>query len=139
MLSPIELDAAPKITLAGKDYPIPLLVPRQNRIVIPKLLSLMKALTAGDAVKIVDPTNLSTAEYDDLIDIVWIAVTRATPTLTKEQFLDMPIGLMELISAMDTVALQSGAMKRSGEAKPDLGEASAAGTGSPIGTASSPE
>jgi hypothetical protein len=137
MLSQLELDAAPKVTLAGKEFPIPLLVPRQNRIVIPKLIDLMKGFTEGGALSAINITmKLTTQQYDDLSEIIWVALTRATPTLTKDDFLDMPIDLMELIAAMDIVAQQCGVMKRAGGTKP--GEAKAVAV-SPIGTGSSPE
>jgi hypothetical protein len=137
MLSQLELDTAPKVTLAGKEYPIPLLAPRQNRIVIPKLIELMKAFTEGGALSALNITmKLTTQQYDDLSEIIWVALTRGTPSLAKDDFLDMSIDLMELIAAMDIVAQQCGVMKRAGEAKP--GEAKAV-TVSPIGTGSSPE
>ncbi|MET4238623.1 hypothetical protein ABIB07_001841 [Bradyrhizobium sp. RT10b] len=134
-MSPLELEGLPKITLAGKDFPIALLAPRQNRIVIPKLIALMQGFTDGHKADVLNPMNLTTQQYDDLCDVVWVAVTRATPTLTKEAFLDMPIDLLELIAAMDVVAKQCGVMKRAGDVKP--GEAPAMVNHS-TGTASSP-
>jgi hypothetical protein len=131
MLSQLELDAAPKVTLAGKEYPVPLLVPRQQRIVIPKLLSLMKSMAVGGRI---DPTGLTTEQYDDLLDLVYVALTRGTPDLKRDDFMDMPSTMLELIAAMNTIAEQTGMMKRD-----TLGATSGeAQAGSLIGTASSP-
>lgn len=131
MLSQLELDAAPKVTLAGKEYPVPMLVPRQQRIVIPKLLSLMKSMAANGRV---DPTSLTTEQYDDLLDLVYIALTRGTPDLKRDDFMDTPSSMLELIAAMNTIAEQTGMMKRETPGAAS-GEAQA---GSSIGTASLP-
>ena len=47
MLSQVELEAAPKITLGKHTYAIPMLAPRQNRLVVPKLLAMMKRDDGG--------------------------------------------------------------------------------------------
>jgi hypothetical protein len=131
MISPLELNAAPKVALAGNWYPVPMLVPRQQRIVIPKLLSLMKSMAVNGKV---DPTGLTTEQYDDLLDLVYVALTRGTPDLKRDHFMDMPSTMLELIAAMNTIAEQTGMMKRE-TAGAASGEAPA---GSLIGTASSP-
>jgi hypothetical protein len=123
MLSQVELEAAPKITLGEHTYAIPMLAPRQNRIVIPKLLALMKQM-AGEDGKTINPLALDTASYDELLDLTWVAITRAQPTLTKDEFLDRPVTLMELITGMDVVAKQCGVLKRQ-DGVPPVGEAQA--------------
>ena len=130
-LSQSEIDAAPKVTLAGKEYPVPLLVPRQQRIVIPKLMALMKALTSGGAI---DAASISTEQYDDLVDVIYHGIARGSPTFTKEQFLDEPITLTEMIKAIDAVATQTGMLNKKGPAPGEV----PAGT-SQTGTASSQE
>jgi hypothetical protein len=133
MLSPIELDAAPKITLGDHSYAIPMLAPRQNRIVVPKLLALMKALTEGGTI---NPLALDQATYDELLDLTWVAITRAQPALTRDEFLDRPASLMELISAMDVIAKQCGVLKRQ-DGAPPVGEAQAGQTSISTGIVSS--
>ena len=124
MLTQIELDAAPKITLAGKDYPVPFLVPRQQRIVIPKLMTLMKTFVGQDT-GMVDPSNVTTEMYDDLTDMVFVGMSRGSPDLTREQFMDMPINLFELITAMNVIATQTGVLRRANAGEKPAGEAPA--------------
>jgi hypothetical protein len=131
MISQSDLDAAPKVTLAGKEWPVPLLVPRQQRIVIPKLMSLMKTLAVGGAI---DAASISTEQYDDLIDVIYHGIVRGSPTVTKEAFIDEPITLLELIKAIDVIAAQTGMMAKK---EPLPGEALAGN--SQTGTASSQE
>lgn len=109
MFSQIELDAAPKAMLNGVAYPVPRLVPRQQRIIMPKIMSLMKSMTVDGKVS---PLNLTTEQYDDLLDVVFIGIQRATPALTRDEFLDTPINLLELIRAMDVISEASGLFKR---------------------------
>ncbi len=68
----------PTIKLAGRDWPVPLLAPRQNRIVVPAI---------GRWARAGDPA-FSTEQYDEAIAIVHAALTRAHPTLTREEFED---------------------------------------------------
>jgi hypothetical protein len=131
MISQSDLDAAPKLTLAGKEWPVPLLVPRQQRIVIPKLMALMKTLAVGG---VIDAASISTEQYDELIDVVFHGVVRGSPTVTREAFIDEPITLMELIKAIDVIAAQTGMMKKK---EPAPGEVLAGS--SQTGTASSQE
>jgi hypothetical protein len=137
MLSQVELEAAPKITLGKHTYAIPMLAPRQNRLVVPKLLAMMKQMT-GDDGKTPSALALDTASYDELLDLTWVAITRAQPTLTKEEFLDRPVTLMELIVAMDVISQQCGVLKRQVGAPP-VGEAQAGQTSISTGIVSSPE
>jgi hypothetical protein len=97
---------APKISLGGKEYPIPKLAPRQQRIVIPKGLALMKAFaeSAGKP----EAGEISAEQFDDLFDIVFTACTRADPSLKRDDFLDRPASFFELMSALNTIMLQTG-------------------------------
>jgi len=131
MIPQTELDAAPRVTLADKQYPVPLLVPRQQRIVIPKLLALMRSMAINGKI---DPTNLTTDQFDDLLDLVYVALTRGTPDLKREDFMEMPTTLLELIDAMNVIAEQTGMMKR-GASSVASGEALA---GNLTGTTSLP-
>src|SRR5205814_5465994 len=61
----------PLIVIAGTQWRVPLLAPRQNRIVVPALL----ALGAQPQ-----------ARYDLLLDLVFAALTRAHPQLARDDF-----------------------------------------------------
>lgn len=82
----------PKITLAGQEWEIPILSPKQNRIIVP---AMMKLSGAED-------------RYPVLLDIVYAALTRARPELTREQFEEMPILTSELFAALPIVQQQAG-------------------------------
>ena len=55
-----------------------------------------------------------TDHYDDLLDIVFAALTRAHPQLDRDAFEGWPIPTFELIEAVPTIAKQTGFL-RSGE------------------------
>lgn len=92
------------ITIAGRLWPVPLLAPRQNRIVVPALIEL-DARPEG--------------HYDRLLDIVFVALTRAHPAITRADFEDWPIAYDELINALPIIARQTGFVgERAGPARP---------------------
>ena len=113
-------DDTPMITLAGKQWALPKLAPRQNRIVVPALLQLIpKILKARDEA---DKTGekgsfaalaryLDTGSYDTLASLVFAAVTRANPSLTRESFDDMVIDTFELVAAVVPIARAAGLLK----------------------------
>lgn len=92
----------PVITLAGKQWPVPLLAPRQNRKVVPLLVSVGL---------ITDARSISEELYGKLLDIVYLALSRAHPNLARDEFDDMPIQTMELVNAIPTIAEQTGMLK----------------------------
>src|SRR5262247_3158959 len=137
--------STPCIHLAGKYWPIPLLAPRQNRVVVPAVSKVTKRmreiaeaklgnLDADDKAALIEALGsdsalrkriwqitdfsfelaheLEPAFYDNVADAVFWALTRAHPQLTRAQFDEMPIGTLELIDAIGTVAQQTGMMKR---------------------------
>lgn len=114
----------PAITLAGREWPVPLLAPRQNRIVVPALLELIpKILRARDEAAARGETGslaqvsryLDTAAYDRLTEVAFTALTRAHPALARTEFDDLPIDTFELIAAVRTIALQAGLIRPRGE------------------------
>ena len=75
---------------------MPLLAPRQNRIVVPGLMKL---------------ATLATADYGLLCEIVFAALTRGCPHLSREEFEEWPIPLFELIQALPVISRQTGMMR----------------------------
>jgi hypothetical protein len=107
----------PIITLGGRAFELPKLAPRQNRIVVPMLLELVpRILRAREEAKAAGGQNsfatlaryLDTQSYDTLVTLVFAALTRATPSLTKESFDDMAIDTFELIAAVMPIARAAG-------------------------------
>jgi citrate synthase len=104
-----EADATPVVTIAGREWPIPVLAPRQNRIVVPGLLEIVPRLV--EARKQAHGEwhfKLDTVAYDRLTDVVYHALTRATPELTRPAFDDMPVDTTEMITALFVIARQAG-------------------------------
>ncbi len=97
----------PIITLAGREWFVPVLAMRQNRIVVPALMRLLPVLGAIES----SPTALSADALESLITIAHAALTRAYPSLTMEDFLDLTISPLELIAAINIIGRQAGALK----------------------------
>jgi hypothetical protein len=128
----------PTIRLAGKDWEIPVLAIRQNRIAAPAIMELLPVFArigTARASADTDPLwfsklRLSTAEYDLLCDAIFAALGRAYPTMTRSEFDTMPAQLEELLAAFPIVAQQTGIFKPAPTGAPPQGEAPA-GTESP--------
>jgi hypothetical protein len=100
------------VTLGDKQWEVPRLGSIQNRIVSPLLLEIVpKIITAkkeGGSDFDQFAKYLDTATYDKLLDIAYTALTRAHPELTRDEFNDLPITVLELVVAMTTIAKQAG-------------------------------
>ena len=136
---------APCIWLNGRNWPIPLLAPRQNRIVVPAIAKITKrmrdiaeqklgSLDAQEKAELIAALGSETelrkrlwrvtdfsfeiiagleAEFFDLVsDALYWSLTRAHPALTRQQFDDMPIGMIEMVDAVGIIAQQTGMMRR---------------------------
>ncbi|HEY3778769.1 MAG TPA: hypothetical protein VGL35_11995 [Rhizomicrobium sp.] len=79
----------PTISIAGRTWRVPLLAPRQNRIVLPALMK-------------------PAADIACLLDMVFAAMTRACPHLDRDEFEDLPIPFHELLDAIPVIAQQTG-------------------------------
>jgi hypothetical protein len=122
--SPAE-QPVPTILLAGRNLPVPILAPRQNRTVVPALLELIPKIIEARKCALVDPQDESkginrlrllthlvdTKTYDIMCDIVFTAVTRAEPDFNRAEFDDLPLDVEDLISAILVVARQAGVIR----------------------------
>src|SRR6185437_509529 len=102
------------VALAGRDWVMADLAPRQFRKVIPAIIALA-------AVK--RPEELDEAGIDRLLDALYYALTRNYPDLTREEFLDLPIKVAELVAALPALAKAAGIERRETH---DPGEAAGA-------------
>ena len=106
----LEISAAPTIEVGREKWPVPELGARQIRLIAGKLALLPRrgaSVVTGDAV-------------DALYDVVYIAMTRANPALTRDAFDDMPITVAQLNQAMPVIMMQCGfawAAPKTGEAQ----------------------
>ena len=108
------------VVLGGRNWVMADLAPRQFRKVIPAVIGLA-------AVKA--PEDLDEAGIDRLLDALYYALTRNYPDLTREEFLDLPIRLAELVAALPILAKAAGIERREGD---QAGEARGAAAGSAI-------
>lgn len=83
----------PIIIIGGREWRVPLLAPRQNRIVLPRFLALGS-----------EPAT----QYGFLCDIAFTALTRAHSELSRVEFEDWPVPAYELIDALPIIAGQTG-------------------------------
>lgn len=123
----------PVVHLAGKDWPIPDLAPRQNRIVVPaffRVLPKLGGLAQGGnitAERIAALASIDEKMFDDLANIVYFALTRAHPTLEREEFDDMPIGMLDMAMCLFPVIAHASGLVSKDDKKLDAkpGEAKA--------------
>lgn len=127
----VEIAAAPKVTLGGKEWPIPKLAPRQQRLIVPALLAIMPTLgMIIAAVESKDPMAIAQMQvnddvYDKIVDVVYAALTRADPELKKEDFLDIAIDARDMFAALPVVMAQTGMMERAKPGDKPAGETQA--------------
>lgn len=96
-----------EISIGGKQWQVPQLAIKQNRIIDPLVLALLPIFYTWKS----DPATISKIgreQYDSLLTIVYTAITRAKPDFTLQQFEDLPATLPELINAFSIIAQQTG-------------------------------
>ena len=109
----MDSEDAPKIELGGKSWSVPILAARQNRIIDPLILSLLPIFTEWQVDRASALTKLTGSLYESLQEICYQAIRRAQPDVTRDQFLDLPVTLPELIAAFPVIAKQTGVFVRS--------------------------
>jgi hypothetical protein len=111
-------DGTPTISLGGVLWPIPKLTIRQLRRLQGKLDptfdAVIRKTTPFDA--------LTPEQFDDLGLVVYVALTRAHPTLTLEEFEAMEMDWGEMVRALVTIWLQAIAPPRDPRPGEGLGE-----------------
>ena len=109
----------PIITLAGREWFVPVLAMRQSRVVFPALMRIMPLLEEMQSGESAAMAALSEENYDAIITAVHAALTRAYPELSREMFLDLPASMQELIAAITVVTRQTGAFKPAASVAPE--------------------
>jgi len=108
----IDAEDAPKITLGGKEWAVPMLAARQNKIIDPLILGLLPMFGDWQTNRFLALSKITPKDYEALQEIAYQAIRRASPEVTRDQFLDLPITLPELVAAFPVVAQQTGVFKR---------------------------
>lgn len=94
----LDLSAARNVRLAGQEFWIAPLSLRQILAIadyVPKL--------SGIGLE-----NLSGERLSPLAEVLWHGLRRAHPTLTRDEFFDLPITIAELVAALPVVIEQAG-------------------------------
>ncbi|MGB6536634.1 MAG: hypothetical protein WBF58_11810 [Xanthobacteraceae bacterium] len=94
----IDLAAARPVRLAGRDFYIAPLSLRQILAIadhVPKLSGITAEAMSGERLL-------------PLAEVLWQGLRRAHPKLSRDEFLDLPIPLGELVSALPVVIEQAG-------------------------------
>jgi len=108
----VDLSTARVVRLAGRDFYIAPLSLRQILAIadyVPKL----SGITAE---------NMSGERLSPLAEVLWHGLRRAHPSLTRDEFFDLPIPIGELVAALPVVIEQAGGRRVAA----DEGESSAA-------------
>lgn len=111
----VELSEAPKIMLGKKQWPVPEMAARQ-------LIHLVPAMMRASKIAFDD---LSEEDMRLLYDVTYIALTRAHPNLTREEFENLPVTFDQLVVAIPIIAKQAGMQMEVGP-QATAGEAQAA-------------
>jgi hypothetical protein len=94
----IDLSAARVVRLGGRDFYIAPLSLRQILAIadhVPKLSGITAETMSGE-------------RLTPLAEVLWQGLRRAHPKLTRDEFLDLPIPLGELVAALPVVIEQAG-------------------------------
>ena len=94
----LDLSAARTVQLAGRDFYIAPLSLRQILAIadhVPKLSGISADAMSGE-------------RLTPLAEVLWQGLRRAHPKLTRDEFLDLPIPLGELVAALPVVIEQAG-------------------------------
>jgi hypothetical protein len=130
-------DTIPTIAINGKLWPVPKLAIQQNQFVLPLVLQTLPALAEKLKAGAPDGVHLmARPEYWDYVrgsaTVVYWGLQRGHKGLTREEFDDWAVDILELTDAVNVVARQTSSMRKpkAGETVP-TGEAVAS---SPTGT-----
>lgn len=133
------------VTLDGVRWPIPKLAPKQNHIVVPLILRtlprIMKTMQAAPTADQPDTAQkqqkvelnlqllsevLDEQGMDDLSTILFHALERGHPDLTRGAFDNMAIGTLDMIEAVMVIARQTGVIRQQTAGDRKVGEPQAA-------------
>ncbi len=114
----------PTVTIDGQKWPIPKLAQRQLEIVMPIVSARFAALISGQR----DNAILSTFTREAIHDFGTVAywgLERGHPDLTREEFDNMPLDMLDLLEIVSVVTRQTGLMRTAKPGDKPLGEARA--------------
>ena len=126
----MEIDT-PSVTLGGKQWPVPKLAVKQNKIIDPLILGFLPVFAEWTSDRASALSKIDGPKYNDLLNIAYVAIRKASD-IKRDDFEELPITLPELIAAFGIIAQQTGIFQRA-----EPGEAPGVGN-PPTGTQSQP-
>lgn len=123
------LDQRPKLLVIpfdGKDYPVPLLAPKQNRVVVPIIMRLMPRFNKlfSDGKVSLDRLSevLDEKTYDELLEMYFLALNRAHQ-ISRAEFESTSVPTIDLISGFNIILKATGLFKEAPAGFALMGEA----------------
>lgn len=110
-------DKIPVIRIDGKDWPVPAFAPKQNEVIVPLLFEIWPKLNlirqAGrDGIMDALGQVLDAAAIQNLYTCIFVALTRAHPDLTRDEFDgEFAIGILEAMEATQVIGQQTGIIR----------------------------
>lgn len=118
----------PFVTLTGKQYAVPLLVPKQQKVVIPFLMKLAKDIRIVDGKPTFDFGKITPEFIGELTEAVfWGAIWPNDKKASLDGFSETAVSYLELITAINVIREQTGIFRSApegasaGESKPEGG------------------
>lgn len=99
----------PRIAIDGVEWPVPKLAIAQNVVIVPLIPKIMPALPSKEQP---DIDRLTQEILGDMTGMAFEALRRGHPDLTRAEFDQMPLGIAELVDAMNVIALQTGLVRQ---------------------------
>lgn len=141
LMFPVDLDGAPKVTLAGREWSIPPLAILQASKVVPALMELLPligsiqaaidvdadgAVTTKDAAAMMRAmASINEQTYATIAKAVFWSLKRGYPQLGQPEFDNMPVTLPELLNSLSVIMRQTGFIKPKAAGEAPAGEAQA--------------
>lgn len=96
------------VFLAGKSWDIPQLPAKTNKVIDPLILRLLPVFSGHDSDSAEALAKLDETHYALLLEIAFQAMNAYENLVPREEFLNWPITLRELVAAFPVVAQQTG-------------------------------
>lgn len=141
LMFPIDLEAAPKVLLAGREWAIPQLAILQASKVVPALMDLLPLIgkiqsaievsadgtvtTKDEAAMLRAMASITEETYATIVKAVFWSLKRGYPQLGQPEFDNMPVTLPELLNSLSVIMRQTGFIKPKASGEVSTGEAPA--------------
>lgn len=118
---------------ADRELALPVRVGDRELSILPlSMRQIIKLASVKKRMTLVDATSITDDDLSVMMEALHIGCQRGYPDLTKDELLDAPMSIIELLLAVDVVMRQAGGQKSAGESK------ATSDTKSSTGTVSSP-